>query len=434
MDGYIHFINQDNKRKIRRARLRFFLCFLFGLFVYLLIGYFIIREQIPNKLSYFANQTLQLDYHIPFTGDLKLEDQSVLYINQNRLTKDELTLDLSQVNTIRSESYTSGTCELKLFGILPLKEVDVDFVDEQYLYPGGNMIGIKMNTNGILILGTGKIIDMDGKEHEPALGLVKSGDYILKVDGKPISRTDELKDYIEQDSDGIIVLSIRRYDRVLPVRIEAVKNTGGCYQTGIWIRDSTQGIGTLTFSDAKGHYGALGHGITDIDTGILMNIDKGYLYPATIQGIIKGESGNPGELLGKMNAKAETQLGKISKNTVCGIYGDLNQKISSNPIPIAMKQDIHEGKAYIRSEIEGTVEAFEIEIEQLNPSTEESQKGMVIHVTDDRLLALTNGIIQGMSGSPIIQDGKLIGAVTHVFVNDPTRGYGIFIEEMIENM
>ncbi len=233
---------------------------------------------------------------------------------------------------------------------------------------------------------------------------------------------------------------MNRNGKEFDVKVKPVKVSESEYKIGIWARDDTQGIGTLTFITKDGKYGALGHEISDVDTGNLLDSNDGLLYIANIWGIRKGENGKPGGLCGSIDYEKSNELGDINKNTNIGIYGTLDSKkmdeligmYDCELIPVANKTEVKTKEAYILSAISGELEKYDIEVVEVNQNPGTSNKGMIIKVTDEKLLELTNGIIQGMSGSPIIQNGKLIGAVTHVFVNDPTKGYGIFAQTMLE--
>ena len=223
----------------------------------------------------------------------------------------------------------------------------------------------------------------------------------------------------------------------MDVDMDAVEADDGTYKLGAWVRDDTQGIGTMTYLDLNGKFGALGHGISDSDTGEVVSIEGGALYETQIMGIEKGEPGKPGVMSGVIYYGPSSQLGTVAANTEEGIFGtageELKKRITSQALPIGYRQDVHPGEAFLRSSISGEVKDYKIEIQKVDYSTSHKNKGMVIRVTDEELLALTGGIVQGMSGSPIVQDGKLVGAVTHVFVQDSTRGYGIFIENMLNH-
>ena len=230
---------------------------------------------------------------------------------------------------------------------------------------------------------------------------------------------------------------MERNGEVSSIKVSPTQTGREEYKLGIWVRDDTQGIGTVTYMDGDGNYGALGHGISDVDTGLLMNLDGGNLYHTEILSVVKGEKGSPGEMTGVIRYRNSEILGTITENTDQGIFGKITRQKEGfavgEPVEIAYKQEITAGPATILSAVDGTVKEYSIEIEKINLNSREANKSMVIRVTDEELLEKTGGIIQGMSGSPILQNGKLIGAVTHVFVQDSARGYGIFIEHMLEH-
>ena len=233
------------------------------------------------------------------------------------------------------------------------------------------------------------------------------------------------------------VLTIRRNDQLMDVTIDPVIAQDGTKKLGVWVRSDTQGIGTLTYLDLNGKFGALGHGISDSDTGEVVQISQGALYDTEIVGIEKGSIGNPGVMSGVIYYGPGSLLGEIDANSDVGIFGTANDKfrsaINMQPLEIGYRQDVKKGPAVIRSGISGEIKDYQIEIQKVDYSTAHQNKSLVIQVTDPELLDLTGGIVQGMSGSPIIQDGKLIGAVTHVFIQDSTRGYGIFVENMMQH-
>ena len=210
------------------------------------------------------------------------------------------------------------------------------------------------------------------------------------------------------------------------------------YKLGIWVKDNAQGLGTITFLNADSRFGALGHGIHDVDTNTLLEIDNGTVYETSIKDIKKGENGTPGGMEGIIVYNNYNVLGTITENTDCGIFGTIDRIDSLftdlKPMETASKEEIEVGPAVIRCAVEGEVKDYEIRITKIDKGTQEINKGIVIEVTDEKLLEITGGIVQGMSGSPIIQNGKLVGAVTHVFVQDATKGYGVFIENMLKNV
>ena len=321
-----------------------------------------------------------------------------------------------------------------LLGMLPLKNVQVETVEDQWVCVSGNPVGLYMETQGVLIVDTGEITNQNGIALEPAANIVQPGDYILEVNGKTVSRKRELIAEIEDCQGENVELVVNRKGEEIPLSLEPVLTQEENYKLGIWVRDNTQGIGTMTYVDEKGRFGALGHGISDIDTGELLDVSGGELYQAQIVSIIRGAQGVPGELSGYIEYEDEKKIGTIEKNTDIGIFGQIfsDTQISGEKVKIGYKQEVKKGKAQILMQLEGKVEYYDIEITDIYSSQQDTNKSFQIQVTDPELLAKTGGIVQGMSGSPILQDGKLIGAVTHVFVQDSSKGYGIFIENMLE--
>ncbi len=318
---------------------------------------------------------------------------------------------------------------------LGLKEVSVRVVERKRVIPGGIPIGIYLETEGVYVVGTGEIEAEDGLSYEPAYQIVQTGDYILAVNGKKIRDKDELIACVQENRSDIMILKLLRGEEVIQVRLHAVRTKEEDYKLGIWVKDDIQGIGTLTYMTEDAGFGALGHGITDTDTGELLETSCGSLYDTNILDIIKGEKGTPGEISGMITYSDRHIRGNIHKNTAAGIFGTIDQRVradlNSEAVEVGFKQEIRRGPALIRSSVSGELKEYQIQIQEIRLNEDDVNKGMVFQVTDPELLELTGGVIQGMSGSPILQNGKLVGAVTHVFVNDPSRGYGIFAETMI---
>lgn len=322
-----------------------------------------------------------------------------------------------------------------LFGRIPLKTASASVAESQTVYVGGAPVGIYLDTKGVYVVDTGMIQTAAGESRCPAKGSVKRGDYIEQVNGKEIATKEELVECISTSGGKEVELGLRRDEQKVSCTVLPVEDDTGTYRAGIWARNNTQGIGTLTYVDEEGHFGALGHGISDIDTGELLEITDGVLYDADVLSVVKGTQGSPGELSGIIHYKEGYRIGVIEENNSNGIYGT----ISGFPLlaehltkyETANRQEVTTGKASILCFAGGTTRAFEIEIEELRMNGKNINKGMVLRVTDPGLLELTGGIVQGMSGSPILQNGRIVGAVTHVFVNNPEKGYGIFIEDML---
>ena len=316
------------------------------------------------------------------------------------------------------------------------QEVSADTSDETMVIPGGMPIGIYLETEGVMVLGTDEITGVDGMKHEPSAHKVKAGDYITGINHKSIKDKSELIEAVNMLDSDEVILDIHRKDEDIEVKTQAVQFDAGGYKLGIWVRDNAQGLGTVTFLDAQSRCGALGHGIHDIDTNDLLSISGGTLYTTSIKDIQKGEDGMPGGMEGIIVYNNYNILGSITRNTEAGIFGNIDRIDAlfsdQTPVTAARKEEIKEGAATIRCAVEGKVKEYEVEITGVDLTATEVNKGIILKVTDKRLLEVTGGIVQGMSGSPILQDGKIVGAVTHVFVNNPTKGYGIFIENMLE--
>lgn len=378
-------------------------------------------QGIPDELYVPAGQEVSYEFDVPVSVVLKEESEEV-FDNLVRTSVTEVT-----------PSYTV-TC--KLFGIFPIKDVEVMLVDEKKVYASGLPIGIYVKTDGVLVLGTSKVTNAEGNECYPAQNLIKSGDYIVSVNGEPVYEKEELTEKIDAYGEDREILGIKRDGEYIEVSMTPVESEQGRHLLGIWVRDDLAGVGTMTYHTADGTFGALGHAISDGDTGTQMSVSEGWIYETDIVGIKRGENGTPGELAGVIDYGKGHCLGTITENSSLGIQGKLEKELQEMQgdlcYEVCYKQDIRMGTAYIISAVSGEYKTYEIQVESLDYSGNEENKGILFRVTDPELLKLTGGIVQGMSGSPIIQDGKIIGAVTHVFVSDAAQGYGIFIEKMLE--
>lgn len=321
--------------------------------------------------------------------------------------------------------------ELMLYRLIPIKSVKVDVVDETCLVPCGTPFGIKMLTNGVVVVGVADIKTEKDTVNPANLAGLKTGDVITAIDGREVLTNCEVAGLVEKSGGADMKFTFRRNEQTMNVSLKPVKSEAdGLYKAGLWVRDSTAGIGTLTFyNPATKSFGGLGHGICDSDTGKLMPLLNGEIVPVTINGVTKGQKGIPGELRGYFSD--DNAVGALNANVAAGVYGELDYVPEGSALKVAMKQEVKAGPAKILTTTDGTKpKLYDVTIEKIDYRDNVQSKNMVLRVTDPELLAKTGGIVQGMSGSPILQNDRLVGAVTHVFVNDPTRGYGIFAENM----
>ena len=317
--------------------------------------------------------------------------------------------------------FLKSTFLILLLSLLPVSAYALDVI------PSGECIGVKMYTDGLMVVDTSAVTDKNGRKIDIATAYgIEKGDIITKINGKKTQTSEMLSESISESCGNDITLTVRRGGKEEDKTITPADTVDG-FKLGLWLRDSTAGLGTITFYKDN-QFAALGHGICDVDTGSIMPISRGIIQKCTVTSVEKGSSGSPGAISGDING---IEVGKITQNTEHGLFGSLNSPCKGKALPVAEKKEIKTGDAKILADVDGNgVKEYSIEIKRIFPSVK-GTKDMVINVTDDQLIAKTGGIIQGMSGSPIIQNGKLVGAVTHVFVNDPTRGYGIFIENML---
>lgn len=338
-------------------------------------------------------------------------------------------------NSMPAEVYSAAgnhySLNLTLPGGIPIKQVQVQVVDREMVIPGGNAFGIKMFTEGVIVVGLSDVSNGATRSPAKAAGL-RVGDIILTMDGRSVQSNEDVGAIVSASRGDPLSVELERAGVRQSVSLCPVRSEDGVYRAGIWVRDSSAGIGTMTFYEpSKGVFAGLGHAICDIDTGNIMPLHSGEIVDVSILGVNKGSSGVPGELKGAFLPKT---TGELCVNSQCGIFGvGAMPDMDSQAVPLAMRHEVQEGPAVIRCTLaDNQVEEFSVEIEKVSIAQDNPTKNMVLHVTDQRLLEKTGGIVQGMSGSPILQNDKLVGAVTHVFVNDPTRGYGIFAENMSE--
>ena len=395
-----------------------------------------IRFAVPDRLNLVVSEEEIFHFSLPPGVTFESESEEVVLGNASNIPEGQVRVQAAEPVSMYSATEGSYRIGMKLFGIIRMKDIRVDVVDGMSAVPCGVPVGIYLQSDGVMVIGTGQIVNEAGNVVEPAFGILKSGDYIEKVNGQTLESKSDLIEAVNASSGQSISLEVRRDGELMKISLDPVLSEDGSYKLGAWVRDDTQGIGTVTYVDMNGSFGALGHGISDSDTGRMVNIKDGDLYATKILGIEKGAAGKPGVMSGVIYYGKGTKLGEITSNTEEGIFGTVNEKFlrenQGAAIPVGFRQDVQKGRAWIRSSVSGEVKDYEIEIQKVDYSGLQKNKSMVIKVTDPELLSLTGGIVQGMSGSPIIQDGKLVGAVTNVLVNDPMRGYGIFIENMLD--
>lgn len=358
-----------------------------------------------------------------------------IYVNEAASTSDVV---LSDNIFMKNSKIKKDKLQVKLLGLIPVKSVAVSKVNDLEVYPGGTSVGIKLSTKGVLVVGHSDIESVEGKVESPAKNSgIELGDVLIKINGEEIQSSKDLSKKIKNLDNSKINVDYIRNGNIENKEIDLEKENNE-YKLGLWVRDSTAGIGTLTFYDKNTSiFGALGHPITDGDTNKPFIVRNGDLLNSSVISVRKGEKGSPGELKGLFVNEKES-LATIEKNTEAGIFGeasaDLVNPTFNKPLKVGFRNEIKEGAAKIITTIdENGPKMYDIEIVKLLPQEEPGPKSMVIKVTDEELLEKTGGIVQGMSGSPIIQNGKLIGAVTHVLVNKPDTGYGIYIEWMLQD-
>lgn len=347
---------------------------------------------------------------------------------------------LSRPVSLQPLKVGSSTVEFRLLGFIPIRTVQVDVLPPIRLIPGGHSIGVVLHSQGVIVVGNSPVQTVDGQSVSPAKEAgITVGDVILSINGTPVDSDSQVAEIIDSNGQNNtpVDIMLKRGDAHVQITVKPVLcNDTKRFRIGLFVRDSAAGVGTLTFYDPKSQaYGALGHVITDSDTNQPIACEQGKIVMATVSGIQQGKRGQPGEKIGVF-IEEDKLLGDIQKNTQFGIYGNITSKLVNeiypDGLPAASMTQVQTGPAEILTVVDGqNIEKFNIEIQKVNLQEMPESKGMVIKITDPRLLEKTGGIIQGMSGSPIIQNGKIVGAVTHVFVHDPTRGYGCFIDWML---
>ena len=401
---------------------KFFRKMLILIFLCIIYIYVLVIEGIPEKITIFEGEDISLKTFFGITLDA---EEDVLTVSADTGQK--------TINTVGNEKVS-----VSLFDRLFIKNVDVSVLPRTTVIPVGNIAGVKLYTNGVLVVGMSEIEGEDSKTYKPYENSgIEEGDTIVKVNDTIIYSTDDLVENINLSNGENVKIQYIHEEETKECSITPVKTNEDEYKLGLWVRDSAAGVGTVTFYEpSTQRFGALGHGIADIDTGDLLNISSGEFVTAKILNIKKGEDGNPGKIQGTV--EEQDTIGEITKNTEFGIYGKIEDISNLNidmtkEMEVAMRDEIQTGKAMILCSLDNqTVKEYEIEITKIYKENNYNNKSMEIKVTDEELIEKTGGIIQGMSGSPIIQNGKFIGAVTHVFVDSATEGYAVFGDLMLK--
>lgn len=388
------------------------------------VAVLIISIVIFSLLTY-AVVVIPDEFHVTSRNELSSSEIFTFTINDGDIAE--------RANAITSESAeTNYELNIKLFNAIPVKKSKVKLSERKYVCLGGGIFGIRLFTEGVIVVSMENIETNAGEVNPAEKAGIKTGDIIEEIDGSKVNSIGEVSNKLNQSDGKALKILLLRDNKKIEVKLTPAKSTkDGKYKAGLWVRDSTAGIGTMTFYDREtGVFGGLGHAVCDLDTGQELPLQQGDAVLAEIKGCYKGTTGTPGELCGVFGSR---NIGTLNINCSAGVYGVLSEyNAQAEEIPVALENEVQEGKAQIYTTVEGdTPKYYDVEIVKKYSSNQESEKNMIVKITDPDLIAITGGIVQGMSGTPLIQNGKLIGAITHVFVNDPTQGYGIFAENMI---
>ena len=415
---------------------------IFILILLVVLAYVVNISSIPDSIILFQDD----DFIYETIAGIQIEEEES---NQNEQTISvgaELTSDQSKESnasdSVESDTLVvpkSKTYNLSLLGV-KVKTITASVIPNRKVIPLGNLAGLKLYTEGVLVVGLDQIEGEDGKLYKPYEELgIEQGDSIIKINNEEVETTEELLECVSKSKGKTISITYLKDGKTVESSITPVKTGDNTYKLGLWVRDAAAGVGTLSFYDpSTNSIASLGHGIQDVDTGEMVDISSGEFVTSEIVDIQKGEEDKPGRIEGSI--EDSHTMGGIYSNTRFGVYGymtnqDILQMDESQAMEIALRNEIEEGDATIICTLEdGVKEEYSVKIQKIFRNNNDDNKSMIIKVTDERLLEKTGGIIQGMSGSPIIQNGKLVGALTHVLVSDPTTGYGVFADLMVNEI
>ena len=406
--------------KHKKLLIAFLLCLLTIIFIYVCA-----IDAIPNSIILFKGEEL----NVRKLFGISLENKN-----------SEYGAILTSTESTEKQEVGTKNLEVKLFNTFNVKDIDVSIIERTKVKPVGQVAGIKLYTSGVLVVGMSEVKGIDNTKYKPYENSgLQEGDTIVQIENKAITDTKELINIVNSSKGKELKIKYVRNDNTLECSIVPAKTSETEYKLGLWVRDSAAGIGTMTYIEpSTNDFAALGHGITDIDTGNILNISNGQFITTKVLSMIKGINGNPGKIQGSINEQAE--IGTINKNSIFGIYGKVNditkvKMISNKSIDVALRNEIKLGDAKILCSLDGELaKEYKIQIDKIYLNNDYDNKSMLIKVTDEELIEKTGGIIQGMSGSPVIQNGKFVGAVTNVLINDPTRGYVVFGDLMVKEM
>ena len=392
-------------------------------FLSIIYMYTLVIGNIPKEIVVFEGEEISMKTLL----GISLKDENLETIETSSSSSNKISNEVGK-----------SSLEVSLFDNITLKNVDISVLPKTTVIPVGNIAGVKLYTNGVLVVGMSEIEGKDNKKYKPYENTgIEEGDTIVKINKEEISSTNALIEVVNMSQGNEVKVEYIHEDEIKECSITPIETSSNEYKLGLWVRDSAAGVGTVSFYEPETRtFGALGHGITDIDTNELINISSGEFITTRILNITKGESGNPGRIQGTI--ENQQNIGLISKNSKFGIYGKVNNISSldidtSKEMEVALRDEIQEGKATILCSLDNQKpQEYEIEIQKIYKENNYDNKSMKIKATDAKLLEKTGGIIQGMSGSPIIQNGKFVGAVTHVLVNNPEEGYAVFGDIMLK--
>lgn len=399
-----------------KKRMGYYTFFLIFVLTMITVGGVALHRNVPENFNLSSGQEIEIANPLPIT------------------IKPDLSTSCISTN---SQNIQKICCKGNAFlcNLIPIKKVNINLTPENFVVPCGTPFGVKMFTDGIVVVGLLDFESEKGSCNPAKESGIKKGDVIIEADNVSMKNSEMMAESIEKSKGNPLKLKIKRENETIEKTLRALKSSDDdTYKAGMWIRDSTAGIGTLTFCNPKNNtFSGLGHGICDVDTGEIVPLSHGEIIEASICSVIKGAKGFPGELKGYFTDS--TPIGKIKENSHIGIFGNINKiKNEAEPIPIAAKHEVKRGAAKILTTIDGNEpNYYDISIESIDYDENNPTKNIMICIKDKELIEKTGGIVQGMSGSPIVQNNKLVGAITHVFVNNPKKGYAVFAEVMFNN-